>query len=91
MMDTLKKRHKYFKWTEEADKRFNTLKEKVMERPILVLPIFEKTFQVRCDAIGIAIGGFLSQNNRPISYFREKLNETKRKYSTYEKEFYAII
>ena len=31
MMDTVKKRHKYFKWTKEAEKRFNTLKEKVTE------------------------------------------------------------
>jgi hypothetical protein len=33
----------------------------------------------------------LSQDNRHIAYFSEKLNETKRKYSTYEKAFYAII
>jgi hypothetical protein len=33
----------------------------------------------------------LSQDNRPIAYFSEKLNETKKKYSTYDKEFYAII
>jgi hypothetical protein len=31
MMDTMKKRHKYFKWTEEAEKRFNILKEKITE------------------------------------------------------------
>ena len=44
MMDTLKKRHKYFKWIEEAKKSFNTMKEKVMEQPFMVLPNFEKTF-----------------------------------------------
>jgi hypothetical protein len=33
----------------------------------------------------------LSQDNRPIAYFNEKLNETKKKYSTYDKELYAII
>jgi hypothetical protein len=33
----------------------------------------------------------LSQDNKPVAYFSEKLNETKRKYSTYDKEFYAII
>jgi hypothetical protein len=55
------------------------------------LPIFEKTFQVRCDGSGIEIGGVLSQDNRHVSYFSEKMNETKKKYSTYDKEFYAII
>jgi hypothetical protein len=29
MMDTLKKRHKSFKWTEEAKRSFNILKEKI--------------------------------------------------------------
>jgi hypothetical protein len=91
MMDTVEKRHKSFKWIEEDEKIFNTLKEKVMERPILVLPNFENMFQVRCDESGIAIGGVLSQDNRHIAYFSEKLNEMKRKYSTYDKKFYAII
>jgi hypothetical protein len=36
MMDTVKKKHKYFKWTEEAERRFNILKEKIIERPIHV-------------------------------------------------------
>jgi hypothetical protein len=67
------------------------LKEKITEWQILVFPNFEKKFQVRCDASGVAIGAVLSQDNRPVSYFSEKLNETKRKYSTYHKVFYAII
>jgi hypothetical protein len=33
----------------------------------------------------------LSQEDRPIAYFIEKLNEEKVKYSTYDKDFYAII
>jgi hypothetical protein len=67
------------------------LKEKITRQPILVLPDFGKTFQVRCDVSGVAIGEVLSQDNRPFSYFSEKLNDTKKKYSTYDKEFRAVI
>jgi hypothetical protein len=82
MMDTVKKRHKYFHWTEEVEKSFNLLKRKITEQPVLVLPDFQKTFQVKCNASRFAIGAVLSQEDRPIAYFSEKLNEEKLKYST---------
>jgi hypothetical protein len=46
---------------------------------------------VRCDAGGFAVGAILIQDNRPIAYFSEKMKDEKRNYSTYDKEFYAII
>jgi hypothetical protein len=61
MMDTVRKRHKSFKWIEETERRFNILKEKITEQPILVFLDFEKTFWVRCDASRVAIGAVLSQ------------------------------
>jgi hypothetical protein len=91
MMDMVKKKHKYFHWTEEAKKSFNLLKKKIMEQPIMVLPYFSKTFQVKCDASGFAIGSVLSQDDRSITYFSEKMNEVNIEYSTYDKEFYAVI
>jgi hypothetical protein len=91
MMDTVNKRHKCFHWTEEAEKSFNFLLRKITEQPILVLLDFNKTFQVKCDASGFAIGVVLSQEDRLITYFTENLNEVKVKYSMYDKEFYAII
>jgi hypothetical protein len=91
MMDMVKKRHKAFHWTEEVEKSFNLLKKKITEQPIFVLSDFNKTFQVKCDTSGFAIGAVLSQDNRPVAYFSEKLNEAKIKYSTYDKDFYAVI
>jgi len=66
-------------------------KEKINKKPILSLPYFHKLFQVKCDASGMAIGIVLSQDEKPISYFSEKLNEAKHKYASYNKEFYAVI
>ena len=67
------------------------MKQKITEKLVLILPDFTKPFQVKCDASGEAIGAVLSQDDRPITYFNEKLNDTRRKYSSYEKEFYAVV
>jgi hypothetical protein len=91
ILDTIKKEHGSFDWTKEAEKGFRVLKEKIIEQPILVLPEFKKTFQIKCDASGVGIGAVLSQDDKPIAYFCEKLNDAKKKYSTYDKEFYVII
>ncbi len=91
MLDTIKKVNQPFHWTEAAENSFQILKKKITERPILRLPDFNKLFQVRCDASGTAIGVVLSQEDRPVAYFSEKLNESRKKYSTYDKEFYAIL
>ncbi len=91
MLDTIKKVNQPFHWTVAAENSFQILKKKITERPMLRLPDFNKLFQVRCDASGTAIGVVLSQEDRPVAYFSEKLNESRQKYSTYDKEFYAIV
>jgi hypothetical protein len=67
------------------------LKRKITEQPILVLPDFPETFQVKCDTSGYVVGEVLSQDDRPVAYYSEKMDDAKLKYSTYDKEFYAII
>lgn len=70
---------------------FNTCKELLTNAPILAYPDFTKTFCVTTDASNIALGGVLSQGNKPISFFSRTLNSAERNYSTIEKELLAIV
>ena len=60
------------------------MKKKVAKLPILRLPNFHKTFTTECDASNLAIGVVVSQEDHPIAFFSDKLNEAKQKYSTYD-------
>ncbi|XP_066379279.1 uncharacterized protein [Miscanthus floridulus] len=80
-----------FKWGNEQDQAFNELKTKLCEAPLLQLPDFGKTFEIKCDASGIGIGGVLLQEGKPVAYFSEKLNGPHLNYSVYDKELYALV
>ena len=81
-----------FRWTTTAQKSFERLKKKVTKGLVLTLKYFYKAFQDDCDASDTTIREVMIQEGSPITYFSEKLDEDKKKYSVYDhEEFYAIV
>jgi len=56
-----------FQYTEEGDKAFAMTKEKLTTAPILVMPNFEKVFELEYGACGVGIGGVLKKSNLLLS------------------------
>eukprot|EP00253_Pinus_taeda_P034506 PITA_34506 len=52
----------------------------------LVIP-----FRLSNAPSGMAIGAVLSQEDKLVAFFSEKLNESRQKYSSYDKEFYVVF
>ena len=78
-------------WTITTNNAFNEIKTKMGEAPVLKLPDFSKIFEIACDASHVRVGGVLSQEEHSIAFYSEKLNEARRRYSTYDMEFYALV
>ena len=74
---------------------FKTLKRKLCEAVDLHCPCADKPFIVHTDASDFAVGACLSQTvggmYAPISFVSAKLTDVQQRWSTIEKEAYAII
>ncbi|XP_058827009.1 uncharacterized protein LOC131686989 [Topomyia yanbarensis] len=84
-----------FKWTEDCERAFQSLKSHLISAPVLATPNYSKPFAVACDASDVAIGGVLTQDysggEKAISYFSQKLSSAERKYSVTQRECLAVI
>ena len=67
------------------------MKKKLCYALILILPNLVLAFEIECDTSRIGIGAIFIQEKCPITFFSEKLNGAQLKYSTYDKELYALV
>ena len=81
-------------WSEECERAFQGLKERLCSSPVLQSPDFERRFLVQVDASGVGLGAVLAQGEageeRPVLFLSRKLLPHETRYSTIEKECLAI-
>jgi hypothetical protein len=85
-----------FKWTPDANKAFQKLKNAIVHDLVLAHPMFGKPFVLRTDASNYGVGAVLSQvdeagEERVVSFAGKVLDKAQINYTTSEKECYAIV
>ena len=89
-LNELVKKGVVYKWGKDQEKAFETLKQKLINAPLLALPNFNKTFEIECDASNVGIAVVLLQEGQPIAYLSKKLKGSQINYSTYDKELMLL-
>ena len=69
---------------------FDDVKATIAKEVVLAYPDFSKTFEIYTDASTMQLGAVITQDNRPIAFFSQKLSKTQCKYSVTEIELLAI-
>ncbi|GJY71740.1 reverse transcriptase domain-containing protein [Tanacetum coccineum] len=84
-----------FVFSKDCIDAFQTLKKKLTEAPILVVPDWNLPFKLMCDASDFAIGANLGQRKmkhfQPIHYASKTMTEAQIHYTTTEKEMLAVV
>ena len=86
----------HFNWAEDCETAFSTLKKLLTSEPVLAFPKPHELFLLEVDASDVAVGGVLShyQNDNqlhPVAYFSTALTDSQKKWSTYNKETFALV
>ena len=85
------RKEEQFRWTEECEHSFRTLKERLTLAPILTLPDGHEDFVVYTDASGVGLGCVLMQKDKVIAYASRQLKVHERNYPTHDLELAAVI
>nr|GEX48720.1 hypothetical protein [Tanacetum cinerariifolium] len=84
-----------FVFSKKCIDAFDTLKKKLTEAPILVVPDWNLPFKLMCDASDYVIGAVLGQRKskhfQPIHYASKTMTEAQIHYTTTEKEILAVV
>jgi hypothetical protein len=78
-------------WDAVHQRAFDHVKATIAKDVVLAYPNYSKVFEIYTDASSKQLGTVITQNNRPIAFFSQKLSDTQRKYSVTKIKLLAIV
>ena len=94
-LNALLRKEQAWKWTEDCQNAFETLKGEIAARPVSAYLDFSKPFRLHTDASNIGLGAILAQKQQSkekiICCASRTLNTAESNYSTTKKECLAVV
>jgi hypothetical protein len=87
----LTRKNEKFQWTEECERSFQELKQRLVTAPILTLPSGTGGFVIYSDASLKGLGCVLMQQGKVIAYASRQLKTYERNYPTHDLELAAVV
>jgi len=91
----LRKTHPW-EWTSTQHSAFENMKVAFASQPVLLMPDYNKAFEIESDALLYAMGAILLQQDtngewHPVAFHSQSMSPTERNYQVYDRELMAII
>jgi len=94
-LHALTKKNATYRWSDECDEAFRSLKRCLITAPILSLPTDDGCYVLDTDASNVGLGAILSQvqdgDEKVNAYASRTLSKSERKYDTTKKELLAVV
>ena len=87
----LTRKNAKFVWTEECEKSFQELKQRLVTTPVLTIPSNLRGFVIYSDALRKGLGYVLIQHGKVITYASHQLKSYEQNYSTHDLELAAVV
>lgn len=84
-------------WTDEQEAAFSTLKEKLVDRPVLAIYNPSAITELHTDASKLGVGGVLLQRPadcdtfQPVAFYSRKTSPEEKNFHAYELETLAVV
>jgi hypothetical protein len=78
-------------WNDKLESAFLELKQMVLQEALMNYPDWSKPFDIHIDASDKQLGAVISQDEKPIAFFSQRLSKAQQNYTMTKKELLSIV